>query len=200
MGVEYYETEDEFYASLPEEKREAVKAFWESKTPEEIGRAKKTFLAITHEQDIKQAVCDSDTAVALLEVAAGYLERREQMPFHLADFIAKAFRAAATANESDSLSVTEARRNALAAGLNITAPGKRPKADTQQVGDCIFRVMTGRAQDKSPITETAAAKQVSLTLGISHRAAKDHWKKWKKTNPDRYDLLLKVLQAFKVGG
>jgi len=172
---------------------------WESLSPEDSEQAKNEWLASEHEQDIKKAICDSDAAVKLLEAAAGYLERREQMPFHLADYIAQAFRATAKGKESDTLTVTEARRNTLAMWLNITAPGKRPKATDEEIGLNIFRLMLERATNRHPLSETAAAKEVAAMFGIGLQTAKDHWKKWKDSNPETYELLKKYVKAYMDG-
>lgn len=202
MAVEHYETEEEYYAQFTEEKANAIRAFWAALSPEELENAKLGYLIMAHEQDIRDAKAHADKAVQLLDVAASYLEKREQMPFPLADHIAKAFRATlkAKANEKDgSFSVSESRRNTLAAMLNITAPGKRPVADERYLGNSIFRLMIDQAEKGEPISETAAAKDVAKEFNIKHRTAKDYWVKWKDNNPGSYQRLLEQVK-YHVGG
>jgi len=199
MSVDHYETEEKFYAQFSPEKADAIRAFWASKTPDEIENARQGYIATAHMQDVRDAMTSGEVAVQLLDIAASYLEKREQMPFHLADHIAKAFRAVVKATENENVSVSESRRNTLAAMLNITAPAMRPSVDRRYLGNCVFRLMIESAQKGEPISETKAAKIAARDLNISHRTAKDHWKSWKDTNPDRYQLLLKLVE-FNKGG
>lgn len=76
-----------------------------------------------HHDDVAQAECSAEAAAKLLELAAGYLERREVMPPALADFIATAFRTTASIEEKDH----DMRPAKLAQLLNLTAPNRRPK-------------------------------------------------------------------------
>jgi hypothetical protein len=185
---------------LPKPRDASAPFSWDSLTDEENEQAHQNFLTMEHAEDIEAAACDSNKATELLLIAAGYLERREQMPYPLADHIAKAFNNTASAKESDALSIFEARRNTLAAALKITAPGPRPKSTANKVGTEIFRLMMNRAQNKRPLSETAAAREIATMLKIKHRTAKDHWVIWKETNPDSYKLLIRYGDLYKVGG
>jgi len=186
----------------PPKSRDASKPFsWDDLTEDENIAAHNFWLNMEYVEEVKAAITSSDIAVTLLSDAAGYLERREQMPFHLADHIAKAFRATVKAKATDALSKTEAKRNTLAAMLNITAPGKRPKVTDEEVGLSIFRLLLERAQSKRPLSETAATKEVAGMLGKKHRTIKDHWKNWKDSNSEEYKLMNKFLKGYKkLGG
>jgi len=184
----------------PPKSRDASKPVsWDDRTEDENIAAHNLWLNMEHLEDVAMAVCSHDKAIELLALAAGYLERREDMPYPLADHIAKAFRTTVSAFKYGI--AAQGGRDALASALKLTAPGKRPAVDTQQVGNSIFRVMLGHAQDGSPITETAASKEVACMLGKKHRTIKDHWVKWKDSNPEKYELMNRFLKGYKkLGG
>jgi len=184
---------------LPKSRDASKPFYWDALPDEEIESARRGFLENEHAKEIAAVKCSHDKAIELLEIAANYLESREQMPYPLADYIAKAFRATARAKATDALSITEASRNTLAATLYITA-SRRPKTTAKEVGTRMYRLMMERAQNRKPLTETAAAKEVATMLNIGLQTVKDHWIKWQGKNPDSYRRLKRDAKAFKNNG
>jgi len=128
-----------------------------------------------HHDDVAQAECSAEAAVKLLELAAGYLERREVMPKILADFIATAFRTTAKVEH-------EHRPAWLAASLKLTAPNRRPKyTDTT-----LSLVMRNYALYAATFdwSETKTIEELAAAGGVGTTQARTWWKEWKKKNPN----------------
>jgi len=197
MKAKYFKNEKDFYNQFPKAKQEAIKAYWADKSSAQLKDAEKGCLHLEYKSEVEIASYDAEMAASLLNVAASFLEDRKPMPYHLADYIATAFREAANAAENGNKTTGEAQRDTLGLMLNLTALRCRPKTTPKIVGNNIFRLMTQEAQKLNILSETAALKQVASELGISLTTAKDHWFKWQSENEGTYRQLLKILVRWK---
>jgi len=197
MKAKYFKSEDDFYASLPKKKREAVKEYWSGKTEQELANAKTGYLYLEYMLEVEQAATDEEMASSLLVVAACFLEDRRPIPYHLADYIAKAFKAAASTTASISFSTAEAKRNMLASMLNITSSNRRPKSSPTIIGNSVFRLMMQHAQSGQFISETSAVKEVAQIESVGLTQAKEYWKSWKKLEQVSYARLKEGIALFK---
>lgn len=148
------------------------------------------FFLFAHMEDIERAECDAEAAAKLLLIAAEYIENGVILPKPLAEFIATAFKRAA--------SVEQAKRTAeLAAYLCLTAPHTRPHATENELGLWVFRQLYDNQLRGDPKSETAvlnAAAKHFQTRGIeiSKTAATDKWKAWQKQNKKFVAILERI--------
>lgn len=111
--------------------------------------------------EIEKAEYGYENAASVLKKAVGYLRRREQMPYPLADYLADAFHVAC--KESDAKQC----RKQLAEWLNLMPKGAS-FVERKPLGDAVS--MKVFFEKKSP---TAAAKEVAKESGASKRTCDD---------------------------
>jgi len=157
--------------------------------------------------EVEVALCDSEMAASLLDVAASYLENKRVMPDCLATYFAKALREAASTNEKDSKTTGQAQRDALGLMLNLTTARRRPKTTSKIVGEYMKEtiqeeanaVLFGKHVDRKRniSSEALALKYVAKELRISETTAKEHWYEWQAENSDYYEFLSALLRIMK---
>ncbi|MDP1550509.1 MAG: hypothetical protein Q8L97_10175 [Nitrosomonas sp.] len=136
-----------------------------------------SFWLVAHADDIERAECDPEAAAKLLLFAAEYLENGEVVPKPLAEFIAHAFKRAA--------SVEKGKRKAeLALYLCLTAPHTRPKPSENELGLWVFRQLYDSLIQGSPKTETAVLNAAARHFSSSKTAATRKWKAWQRRKKD----------------
>ena len=89
----------------------------------------------------------------------------------MAKYIALAFREVASAKETDSQSIEQARRNALAHGLQITNKNRRAKATAKTIGLEVFRMLAANHAERilnnaTRLSEAKAIEQAAIKLEI----------------------------------
>lgn len=197
MKAKYFKDDKAFYEQFSKEKQAAIKASWADKDSTQLRNATEGYLHLEYMDEVEIACYDAEMATSLLEVAACFLEDRKPMPYHLADYIAKAFKETANTSETESKTIGEAKRDTLGLMLNLTSSRCRPKTTPKIVGLNVFSLMTEEAQKLNILSETKALKKVANELGIGLTTAKDHWHNWQSDNPKTYNQLLKILGQWK---
>lgn len=130
-------------------------------------------LLFAHAETVERSDCSEESAAKFLELAAGYLERREVMPEPLADFISTAFRIAASVEP-------EQRPTKLASLLNLTALNKRPAFTKIEIdGFMLWHVFRAASIGQS---ETKTIAGIAKAQGVSLTTARTYLKEWRRRN------------------
>ena len=113
---------------------------------------------------------DPHAAAELLTVAADYLKAREPMPDALADYLAHAFRRAATAPQpGDGKRIEDERISRLAEGLCLKRREGRPRAKIPKGDVALTVAVFGEDQSETKLkTDLAAAHDVSTGTALAH--------------------------------
>lgn len=109
---------------------------------------------------------DPEAAAALLGYAAAYLNAREPMPDALADHLAKAFEAAATATAAeDGVPIEHGRIDALLRGLRLKRSNNRPTYVVPRFELAMLILATG------DVSETKLKKIVAERFSVGESTA-----------------------------
>lgn len=198
MKAKYFKDEEAFYERFSKEKQAAIKAYWANKNSTQLQNATEGYLHLEYMSEDEIASYDAEMATSLLDVAASFLEDRKPMPYHLANYIATAFRETVSTTENETNSLGVAQSKTLGGMLNLKTGHRHPKTTPNIVGNEMLRLMTQEAQKLNILSETAALKQVGKQLGIAETTTKDHWYKWQHTNRKTYEMLCKILKNWKL--